>query len=682
MGFSAIYVCMSQLVLNFLRRSVLFFGGLSLVLAILISIFLFGGWWYPIFSLPTLILLAISLISLATSRVFEYQELQFSKPLALYISPFCAGSLVVFSSFIIWKNHNSPDQYAALETSVLLFSGLSVYLIIALFLKNSTALLFLFLGFFFVSFCQLYVVFAQLSSQFAFHPMAELALWFKLPAGISPNQSSYVSGSFFSKGTLGSLLMFSFLFSLSLSIWSRLYTWLKILLFFFSMLCLLGAGLSMSRSVYLGTFVGTLVFIVISFFICYRYSVINKIVFFSFFILLFLILFSIPFILSNSNYNFYTRVISFSDDPYRLFLWFDLTPRLLRIDPWFGIGGNFFDTMSIRYRDSSLGARPIHAHNDWLQLLIEYGWVGFILGVFSYIVHLFVGLRSLFSACYNLYSYTVVPVSIKIAALIASLSCLCAFGVVAFFDYQMHFTTFVILFSICGGILCSSVVHSGDLDPFSHCVNSSYSYINRVGPAFYQKWRFVLINLLTLCFCVCFGLYVLYTSVPRILPEYYVLSSENNLVKGDYDKAWADVQVGLSYQPDNPRLLILAGEVLGQKANLASVPQERDRLYDLCAYYWLRAVVYKPFFAYAIREAGMALDWAGEPCKALSLHKRAIGLDPGFAMGYEALALHYMLLNQHSKSLSLFKLSQRLPGSTLAATYIPILEHKLTISSP
>jgi tetratricopeptide (TPR) repeat protein len=127
---------------------------------------------------------------------------------------------------------------------------------------------------------------------------------------------------------------------------------------------------------------------------------------------------------------------------------------------------------------------------------------------------------------------------------------------------------------------------------------------------------------------------------------------------------------GLSLQPDNPRLLVLAGESAGQLGDAALSPANKMIWYRRAAGYLGAASAERAYFAYIWRERALALDSLGLYDQALPAHLRAIARDPDHARGYEYLAVHFWRQGRPEEARRLFRLAQTLPGSRLAAAYL------------
>jgi hypothetical protein len=339
-------------------------------------------------------------------------------------------------------------------------------------------------------------------------------------------------------------------------------------------------------------------------------------------------------------------------DTYRQDLWFITIPPMLSLDPWFGAGANMFDQLSLRYRGTGFTAKPIHAHNDWLQLLVEYGRIGLALGLTFFVVHVAAGWRNALKLAREVPSAGLLPQSTTLGLAAGSVGAAVAVGVHAFFDYGTHIPAVALLIGLCAGWLAGARSE----DDAGGC---------RAVP-WWIKWCAVMPLLAGL---------PLVASVLREAPaEYRALLSENFFCSGDSGKAWDEAVAGLSLRSSNPRLLLLAAESAAQLGLAAPSPEEKREWHSRASAYFDEAIRERPFFSYAWRERALALDYQARFSEALPVHLRAIARDPDHARGYEYLAFHYWLQGRKQEARRLLYLAQTLTGSFLAADLLRLLE--------
>jgi len=593
---------------------------------------LLGGWWYPAFAVPgyTLVALAALLAGLMCFRATN-------APGAV-----CGGLVLLFAGWCLWRQSVSPDPYTAREDSWLLLAVLCVYLTTAWQLREPGPR-WLVLGVLFaLAVVQVVIVAAQFTSEVRFHPLAFLARSLALPEAAAqlPNPG-WVTGTLASRLPLPGVLEVPTFLALGLLVWGRGGVALKLVLLWVAAAGFVGLTLSLSRAAYLGVPAGLLVFGLVSFFVLNRSVVVHRLWLVAGGLGLVALALSLAFVLGGESVAVRLRLGVVTQDAYRESLWFITVPPMLSLDPWTGVGANMFDQLSMRYRDNAFGGRPFHAHNDWLQLLLEYGRVGLALGAAAFAAHFFSGWRRALRLAREAAPTGWLPQDTSLGLVIGALAAFAALGVQALFDFGLHVPALALLAAFCAGLLASARGAS------------------HVGTA---PWWIRAIALLP-ALPAAVLLVWLWREAPA---ERFAPAAENALFAGDLARARALAMQGLALRPQNPRLLALAGRSAAALAAASPIPAVQSQWRESATRSFAQSSDLRPSFAYGLRDYALALDAAGQSAAALPVHLRAIARDPDHAAGYEYLALHYWGLGQPDKAARLFRLALRLPGATTA----------------
>jgi len=630
-------------------RILIWCSALLLAGGLVVSQLLLGGWWYPALAAPALIL--VGLAAVTGAFVFPRASGQGAPGAA------CMGVTLLFGGYLLWRQSWSPDPYAAREDVWLLGGAMAVYLTAAWHVRSSGPV-WLVAGVLFVLLVgQSLLVMSQFAAESPFHPWPDLARWERLPRGDEalPNQG-FVTGTFASRGTLSAVLQSTVFLALGLLVWGRAPVAVKLILLWVAATGFAALALSMSRAAYTGILGGLVVFGLASFIILQRGAVVHRGWLTLGALGLVLLSCGLALVIGVESFVVRTRLDALGADVFRERLWFDAVPPMLQLDPWWGAGANMFDQLASRYRGIGMEGRPVHAHNDWLQLLIEYGRVGLILGVAFFVVHFAAGWRNLARVARGTRVTGLTPQSTELGLLCGSLAALVAQGLHSFFDYRLHVVAPVLVVALCAGWLAG--------------LREDRMSADVVPMPWWLRLTGVLLPLVA-------GLGLLWTVVRGAPAEYYALEAENALVVGNLEDSWDQINSGLQWDPLHPRLLVLAGECAGLQGNARAEPDERMEWYQLSADYWVAAVGQRPYFAYALREAGLALDWSGRAEEARRFHLRAIARDPRQAPGYEYLGLHFWNLGRHEEAKRLLLSAQRWPGSRVAREFLPRVEEAL-----
>lgn len=630
-------------------KLLLWISAALLAVGLVVSQLLLGGWWYPILAAPSLLLVGGAAIVAASAPP---QAGPLDAPGA-----WCTGSAVVFAAYLFWRQTASPDGHAAREDMWLLGGAMAVYCTAAWRLRGTRAV-WLVLGVLFAMLLgQVIISVAQFTAPSPFHPWPHLVRWFALPdGGGSVANQGFVTGTFTSKGTLSAVLLSTTFLALGMLVWGRAGVAVKLLLFWVTAAGFAGLVISLSRAAYTGLLVGLVVFALASFFILQRGAVTHRAWLTLWAWGLVAMAAALAFAVGMESFAVRLRLDAMGGDAFREQLFFRTVPPMLRIEPWTGAGANMFDQLSMRYRDLGTDSRPVHAHNDWLQLLVEYGYVGLGLGVLFFLTHIATGWRSMLRVARQAPITAPMPQSMELGLLSGSLAALVAQAAHSVFDYRMHVVAPVLIIALCAGWLAGN--------------RSDVS----TGYAVPQTWWLRLIGgFLTLVA----GVFLIWEVGRGVRPEYEALAAENAMRAGRLDESWQHLERGLKHAPLHPQLPVLAGECAGLLGSQAADDQEQSLWFARSAEFWLRSVEARPFFAYAWREAALALDRSRRSDEARALHLRAIGRDPNHAAGYEYLALNFWYFGQHEQAIRLMRLSQKLPGARISHQLLPRIEEEL-----
>lgn len=627
-------------------KSLAWISACLLAAGLAVSQILLGGWWYPALAAPGYLLAGAAAV--AAGLAFRGAK---DAPGAI-----CSGVTLLFAGYLLWRQWEAPDAYAAREDSWLLLGALCVYFTAAWQLRGDGPRWLLLGVLFSLTVVQAVIAVAQFAAETPFHPLGDLALHMGLSSGGSRmTGQGAVFGTLESRGSLSSVLQVTSFLALGMLVWGRAKAWVKLLLFWVAAAGFAALTLCTSRAAYVGIPAGLVVFALVSFFIVRRGALAHRGLF-SVGILVFLALpLALGIMVGAESMAVRFKLLDLGVDAYREKLWFVTVPPMLSLDPWLGAGANMFDQLSLRYRGTGFEGRAVHAHNDWLQLLVEYGRAGLVLGLAFFAVHLAAGWRNALRLAREMAPAGWLPQGMELGLVTGSLAAAASQGMHALFDYRLHLPAVVLLLGLCAGWLSGARI-----DPAARGVCRMPWWMRLAAfllPALPGVW--------------------LVAWVAREAPaECRALQAENAMMRQEPGRAWDLAAEGLSRQPGNPRLLILAGESAVAQGNISGNPAERTEWYRRAADRFGEATQWRPYFGYAWRERALALDGCGDSWAALSAHLRAIAREPDNARGYEYLALHYWWLGRPDEAERLFRLARRLPGAALAPAGIKMIEQK------
>src|SRR5690606_30457932 len=126
--------------------------------------------------------------------------------------------------------------------------------------------------------------------------------------------------------------------------------------------------------------------------------------------------------------------------------------------PVTGVGARMFYDGCIQYRTPDTPAHvndALFVHNDWLQLLTDYGWIGLGLGLTIFLLHLIQSVRFLHWHATDRFQRTAQLTSRNVGHTVGGAAALCAGLSHALVDFHFHVPAIAILASLFMGTLAN-----------------------------------------------------------------------------------------------------------------------------------------------------------------------------------------------------------------------------------
>jgi Flp pilus assembly protein TadD len=306
--------------------------------------------------------------------------------------------------------------------------------------------------------------------------------------------------------------------------------------------------------------------------------------------------------------------------------------RFFQTEPLLGAGAGMYRYAARLYRTGDVSGDPIFAHDDWLQLLSEYGFVG-VAGVLLVLVLAFAsGATGFLRAVRKASQETGSPASTSGAIALGAVCGLAACAAHSNVDFNMHVPANALLAAVLLGLATDSRIAA---EPSRA----------RLG-----AWLAFAGALMTVV-----GLTGLLAQ--RGEAAYRELQSANAMRRGDVDVALAEAEKGLKVAPSDPDLLAArgvalfsyeswwyfknepvepgSGEAEAAPGEAVSSPDivlsdaERVKLYEQAAASLQMAVELQPLEREHAIDLAKALVELGRTNEADRQFLRAISLDPG-----------------------------------------------------
>jgi O-antigen ligase len=552
-----------------------------------------------------------------------------------------AGALVtfaIFSSYLFWRQEGSSDVLLAAGERWLLLGAGSSWLAGVAISGRPKSVFFIFALFGASCLVQAGVAVWQYGDPDAFHPLADM-----VPA-LHLTDSKAVSGTMFAKNGLAGVLQIGSLVFLGIGVWGRYPAWIKVSAVWLSVIFAVGVGISGSRAGMMGLGVGVATFIILSAVVCgSAFFKPTKMA-----ITLIVLVGLIPLVslvpLYSNSFSFNLLLSRLWSDPYREHLWFSVAPSIFRIDPWFGSGAGTFEILSMKYRDATFWGEHIFAHNDWLQLLLDYGVIGLIAGValfLSCLLPCFSLVSGFSKGCVDTPRF---PQSSEIGYLCGACAAAGAAGSHAFFDYNLHSPAVLLPFAGCLGICAGG---------WSKIPGTLYLKVSQNS----------VISVASTIIAGAFSLSILWVGGSNWRAESVVLNLENALARGDIRGAMREVDGARGVAKNHPKISEIAGETMLRTGWETEGGEGRLEYFREASRYYEASLRSRPADPRILRMLALCLDLTGKSDEALPLHLRAISSDSRNSDGYKLLANHYFLKRRFEEARRLVDLAQSTPGS-------------------
>ncbi|MEO6054319.1 MAG: O-antigen ligase family protein [Chthoniobacterales bacterium] len=589
-----------------------YFVSIVVVLAIAVLQILYGGAYYTIFRIPTYVLLACALLaglptSLLTKRNFSYS---------------CVVATTILFLYMIER---TTGHDARLWPFFGLFTAaFSVYLLFVTVINQSRYRLIFIIGLLVFAFLQVLVGLQQYARDEHYTLIPWLSGQLRIWAGdhypgrghgtyLNPNQYAAMLGS------LGT-------YALAFVFWGRFKAGAKLLLLFSSLACFTGVVISLSRGGMLATGCSLFVFIIISVIISLRIVKSRQVLIIAS-LLGFIALIGITAYISfHSSVRLQSRFENIVTGDSRLEIW-DAALRQFESSPFIGRGPGSYGFLSRIYINrwrSTLGSDPGYAHNEYLQILAEYGLIGFALFILVLGIHFFNGCNEIGQQIRISISSGEMPKRNTLAVLIASL-CACVGWIVhMLFDSIQHVPANMLLAAATLGMLAGNEFWKPRAED-----DHRFAFLawlpNRIVGAGTAVCAVVLI-----LFCLRVG-----------KPELHALLAENAIIKKDIPVALNETDLTLQLETRNAYYHYLSGEAFLLAGDQNDPEKIRRDHYESAQKALQTATEITPEeYLYWLR-LGTAYDMTHQFPEAAYSYLMAIERNPGVGAVYEEYARHY-----------------------------------------
>ncbi|MBL9180098.1 MAG: O-antigen ligase family protein [Verrucomicrobiaceae bacterium] len=535
-------------------------------------------------------------------------------------SDWCLLTVLALAGYVGWRAWVSPVEVYAREDGAILLAGFVAYLMTVTAVSQPKWRLGIV--------CVLLVLVA---GNLAAGWLNFKGRWdFHLVPGFSRSFPPGRIGGFFNNPNhLAAFLSFAVFLSTGMMLFARIHITSRLLLGFGILAMLTGVALTVSRGAMLGLAVGGVVFLLLTLWVVWR----TKRPLFKWLVLALLLaggaaggaLYKV-----NEDAMLTRQLSTPLGEDMRTHIWRAALAQHAE-SPWTGVGARMFYDGGITHRDPETPAQTgdsLFAHNEYLQMLADYGWAGLALAVLVLLAHLANGLRYLrwfaaekFAATGMLGSNTLALTLGGIAALMATLAH-------AAFEFHLHIAVIAILGAVVLGMLANPGIES---DVFRS---------RRI-----RGLRF-LMKIIMLAACAA----LIYGAATFGVADARAALAQVQDKRGEASLALRNLAHATEMDPRNATLAHQHGLALMDSYKPDKPEEERRRIIDSSVRELTRATTLNPHqFLYQVALAD-ALDAAGRNDAALQAIQRALLLAPLYEEPRLALGMHYHRLRRFEEA--------------------------------
>lgn len=585
---------------------------------------LFGGYGFLVFSLPMYFATGIAAVLGGIAVILRGE---------FPVRPACLVSSAVLGAYVWWRNAYAENLFPAINTGFLFAAcGLAYLLLIAL---SKPSHRFLFWGIFLVAaLAQSSLALIQVLNDPTLAPMGFLSV--RYGQWMSEAVSFRATGFHVNPNALAWTLNIAALTSLSAAWWSRWGHIRRVLLFYVAAASLAMSVFAASRGGILSLGTGALVLAFLSFLALISVARRQGMVLGLVGIAVFALAGAAAWMVYASNPVIQDRFQRLFEGDERMRV-AETAFRIFADHPIFGVGPGGFVYETRRFWRSDWWD---FAHNDWAQLLCDYGWMGFSLVALFFVLHLWNGLGECHRLIVGRLPSSERGKSNAFALMAPAVAILCAAAVHSFFDFNTQISANAFLLAAVLGTVAG-----------------------RDAPGFGGKISARLMGLIILCGGGLM-IHAVYMAAPA---EWHLLKADNATGRGDYAEAMREAQKGLDSDPRHARLWFMRGiaDRLDSE-NLADMDEYLSRAEKSARAFEIASTLEPGEVAYDLNLIPI-LDLLGRSDQAEARLRSALSKAPFSGLTYQAYAKHLESAGQIKWAARYYQMSLRFPGATKEA---------------
>ncbi len=564
-----------------------YFVGLIIAAWVVIE-FLIGG-TRLVFSLPSYALLSVAGILSA---------LAFRQPQAPPNAR-CLLATGLFFGYVLARILFSPVAYLARPDLFMVLAALVIYFVVAFYLTARKFRLWLVAALLVLGLVHVVIGTFQIARGETF-----LVFSFLQPA----NYGRRATGLYICPNHMAGFLEIATVMGLSLACWSRWKLWLKLIVGYGALVCLGGIIITGSRGGYLSTMAGLSVFAVFS-----LIAILKGMPGRSWQVTLGAVILAahvgagIFYLISQERTLEARAGRLFDEKDARIELW-QAAIQQFKTSPVVGTGSGTYLYYGRQHRAPHIIADPVYAHNDYLQLLAEFGVIGAAAFLFFLVSHLWAGGRSFKWFVSERQAELGRIRSDSMALNIGAMSAVAAYMVHSIFDFNLHIPANTLVMAFVFGVLANPGVERPN-------------EVKEFGPL-PRAFQFALPAL---------ALWLLVASVLKLPGEFFGERARVALRDEKFAESVAFAEKAIAWEKKNPYLYFYLGEAQSMLAEAGGNRALGGALLTAAGESFQKGLELFPQDRYLLLGMGWILDTLARFSAAEAFYLKALEWEPNSA---------------------------------------------------
>lgn len=493
-----------------------------------------------VYSLPAYTLLGLA----GVVTLGWWRKQSAAKPIS-----WCLASALLLAGYVGWRASTSPVEYLARTDFYMIVGAFLVYLVTAVHLTSPRNRLTLFWVLFGLVFLHVGVGVIQFKEKQDF---------MLLPWILRSDYGYRASGFYICPNHLAGLLYMLGMLSLSIAVWGRGKPWTRIANGYVALMALAGVAITGSRGGYLSVVTGLAAFGVLSLVVIHR---VKRRWFWGTLLLAvvgFVGVIGTTVWAMRHSVDLERRLGQVYDPTNMRLLMWKAALDAHHLSPWTGVGAGTYLFYGRYFRHEGVQADAQHVHNDYLELLSEYGIIGCAVMAIFLLVHATSGFAAIGGIIRSRLKPFGLTRSNELAVVLGVLSAFAALTFHSVIDFNLHIPANALLAALFFGILANPRTPTPDEQ---------------------VRWR---IDALPVRLApALFGALLIALAVPRIVPEYCAERARMALRDGKPADAIRFAERAIARDSRNPNSYYYLGEskhtlALSEKDGTARVRLQLD----------------------------------------------------------------------------------------------------------